>query len=90
MHRDGKTRVLLANLTAVCQRVKVENLGGRVRVRHLDETTAEQAMISPAHYRAQGGDLLQTDRGELELDLLPYAVVRIDARGGVCRAGYPC
>lgn len=76
--RDERTRVLLANLSDNSHRVKVENLGERVRVLSLDETSVERAMSSRERHRAQPGDLLQTDRGVLELDLLPYAVVRID------------
>lgn len=76
--KDDRTRVLLANLSASRQRVKVENLSERVRVLSLDEMNAESAMSSPESHRAQPGDLLQTDRGVLELDLLPYAVVRVD------------
>jgi hypothetical protein len=78
LQRDGRMRVLLAILTDERQRVRVENMGERTRVRRLDETTAEQAMTSPAHYDARSGDILQAERSALELDLLPYADVRMD------------
>jgi len=76
--KDGRRRVVLANLTLQPQRVMVQNLSERVRVRHLNETNAEEAMVSPEAFRSQAGELLQTSAGTLDLDLLPYAVARID------------
>jgi hypothetical protein len=71
--------VLLANLSPEPQHVIVSNLSQRVRVRHLDETNAEEAMRSPEDYRSQAGELQETTSGALELSLLPYAVARIDS-----------
>jgi hypothetical protein len=48
-------------------------------VHHLDETNAEAAMTSPKEFRARPGQRVETKAGVLELDLLPYAVARIDA-----------
>jgi hypothetical protein len=78
LHRDGKTRVLLANLSPEPQRVSVHNLSQRVRVCHLDETNAEKAMCSPEDFRTGEGETAQTQQAVLELNLLPYAVARID------------
>ena len=82
LRKNGKTRTLLANLTPDSQQVRVENLTGTVRVRHLNETNAQAAMESPEVFRAEAGDLLQTTSGILELDLLPHAIAQID--GGSC------
>lgn len=79
LHKDGKTRVILANLSPNPQQVSVQNLSQSVRVSYLDETNAEAAMISPEAFRAAEGKLTRTNQGALELSLLPYAVVRIDA-----------
>ena len=79
LRRDGKTRVLLANLSPEPQHVIVSNLSQRVRVRHLDETNAEEAMRSPEDFRSQAGELHETSSGALELTLLPHAVARIDS-----------
>jgi hypothetical protein len=79
LRKDGKTRVLLANLSPELQHVILNNLGQRVRVRHLDETNAEEARRSPEDYRSQAGELQETTSGALELSLLPYAVARIDS-----------
>jgi hypothetical protein len=77
--KDGRRRVIVANLTPEPQRVMVGNLNERVRVRHLNEMNAEEAMSSPEVFRSQSGDTLQTAAGNLSLNLLPYAVARIDS-----------
>jgi hypothetical protein len=35
-------------------------------------------MQAPEEFRAEQGDLQQTSDGTLQLNLLPYAIVRID------------
>ena len=82
LRKNGKTRTLLANLTPDSQQVKVKNLTGTVRVRHLNKTNAQAVMTSPEVFRVETGKLLQTTNGILELNLLPYAVAQID--GGSC------
>jgi hypothetical protein len=59
--------------------VTVNNLSERVVVRHLNETNAERALHSPENYRAEAGETLETRDGKLVLNLLPYAVARIDS-----------
>jgi len=78
LRKDGSVRVILANMTSKPQQVTVQNLSQRVRVRYLDETNAEEAMVFPEKFRTREGGTLQTDGGALELSLLPYAVVRLD------------
>ena len=78
LRKNGKTRTLLANLTPDSQQVRVENLAGAVRVRHLNESNAQTAMASPETFRAGTGELVQATNGTLEIDLLPYAVAQID------------
>jgi hypothetical protein len=48
------------------------------RLRFLDETNAEWAMRSPEEYRSADQSIRVPDQGRLALDLLPYAVARID------------
>jgi hypothetical protein len=78
LRKGDKTRVLLANLGAEPQRVRVGDLSGRVWVRLLDEGNAEDAMRSPEAFRAEKGELVRTVGGVLELELLPYGIARID------------
>jgi hypothetical protein len=47
-------------------------------VRLLDETSAEEAMGAPEEFRARLGQVQKARSRALELDLLPYAVARID------------
>ena len=79
LRKNGKTRTLLANLTPDSQQVRVQDLAETVRVRHLDETNAHDAMASPETFRAERGELVQTTNGTLELNLFPYAVAQIDS-----------
>ncbi len=79
VRKEGRTCVLLANLTAQPQQVRVGNLHTALRVRALDETNAEEAMRAPEAFRAEQGTLLQANGGVLELTLRPYAVARIES-----------
>jgi hypothetical protein len=72
-------RVLLSNLTADSQRVQLHNLPDQLWIKFLDETNVERAMLAPEAFRAEPGRALDCGDGQLELDLLPYAVVRIDS-----------
>jgi hypothetical protein len=77
----GRTRVLLANISPGVQRVRVEGLPSTVRLRLLDETNAGEAMRDPQRFRAAADEPRTTQAGALELELLPYALARIDAEG---------
>lgn len=78
LRKDGRMRLLVANVSPQPQQVSVRNLGQQVRVHWLDETNAEAAMQSPEEFRVGQGEIRQTARGVLELSLLPYAIARID------------
>jgi hypothetical protein len=78
LRKDRATRVMLANLGPVRRSVRVRHGGRQVRVRMLDETNAEAAMLDPESFRAQAGELVSALEGQMELELLPYAVARID------------
>ena len=78
LRKNGEMRTLLANLTPEPQRIKVQNLAGAVRVRHLNETNAQTAMASPEVFRQETGEFVQTTNGTFELNLLPYAIAQID------------
>ena len=79
MHKDGKTRVIIANLSAEPQQITVQNLSEQVWILSLDETNAEKAMLSPEVYRCAQDEKQQTsNNGLLTLNLLPYAIIRLD------------
>ena len=80
LQKADKTRVILANLSPEPQYVRMlhPELTKYVRVKHLNEINVEQAMRSPESFRKDQGLLLQTSGNQIELCLLPYALVRID------------
>ena len=79
LRKDGKPRILLANFDPPIHSESVwGNLPENVRVRRLDETNVQAAMTSPETFRAETGELTQTVDGVVELNLLPYAIARID------------
>jgi hypothetical protein len=73
---DGQ-RILLANLTNEPRRCSVGRLSGQVRVRTLDDSSVVTACHDPARFRAQSRQR-QTRDGALELELGPYAYVRVN------------
>jgi hypothetical protein len=79
LHKDGRTRLIIANLSAGLQQVTVNNLPLQVKVRLLDEINVAAAMQLPEEFRRQAGDVRHSTAGKLQLQLPPYAVVRIDA-----------
>ena len=80
IQKDGKIRMLIANLGSDTETIQIENLPARgtFQVKHLDETNTEFAMTSPEQFRREPGAMPQSSGSELELKLLPYAVARID------------
>ena len=73
-----RTRILLANLTPERQRVPVDGLTGEWLARRIDEHTARRALSEPERFRAEAGTRRTVRNGRLEIDLLPYAVARLD------------
>ena len=81
IQKEGRTRILLANLESTPQDVRLvyPGLGAKVRVRQLDETNVEETMRSPESFRSIKGRIAETEDKALQLSLLPYASVRIDS-----------
>jgi hypothetical protein len=52
--------------------------GRTARTRALDETCAEAAMRNPGEFRANPGEENRLSGGRLRIELLPYALVRVD------------
>ena len=77
--RSGeRTRILVANLRPEPQQIALDLSEKRVYVRLLDETNAERAMREPEEFRDGAGKSIICQEGRVLLDLLPYAVARID------------
>jgi hypothetical protein len=80
LRKDGVTRILLANMTNVPQRVRAQIPGETALLRVLDERNAETAMRDPEGFRAEAGTPLQSTNGHVELTLRPYAIARVDVQ----------
>ena len=80
VERGSTLHLLLANLTGVSQQVAIGPLdAGNVSVRILNAQTAHQAMFEPESFR-QNWKQMEIQKGELSLDMAPYATVRIDVK----------
>jgi hypothetical protein len=78
LRKGAATRVILASLIAAPQRVHFQHGGHAVFIRILDERNAEAAIREPESFRAQASQRLDTPDGSITLELLPYAIARID------------
>ncbi len=81
LRRGPRRRLLVAGFSIDPQRVRMAGIGERVTVRVLDERSAERAMREPEEYRREPGLRCEAPGGELEIQLPPYGVVRIDWQG---------
>ena len=79
IRQAGQTRVIVANLSAKSRQVNLKNLDSQVWVRYLDESNVVEAMQSLEDFRTQAGEVFSITGGRLTLELLPYAVARIDS-----------
>ncbi len=83
LQRDGRVRVMLANLGPQPRQVRVRcpSLGPQVRLRYLDETNALEAMHAPERFRAEAWQPASVAAGELVVGLRPFAYCCIDSAG---------
>jgi hypothetical protein len=78
LHKDNRERLLLANLTATPQSVRIDNLTGTFSLHCLDEDSAVRAMQSPEEFCAEAGETITPGSNSLSIVLRPYALARID------------
>jgi D-apionolactonase len=71
-------RVLIGNLLAEEQEVKIKTGLCRARIRYLDERNAEEAMRSPESFQEAPGEQVESDAGKIGLKLLPFALASVD------------
>ena len=78
LEKNGRYRLLVANLTAERQTVQVawDKLGNAPRLMRLDEHSIERAVVDPEGYRSAEAEILAG--GKLRLELPPFAVWRLD------------
>lgn len=77
LRNNGSTCVLIANFSAHQQKVQLIGLSGTVRLRMLDEFTAQEAMTMPEIYRSRKGQLLTAVENVCNVELAPFAVANI-------------
>jgi hypothetical protein len=84
LRKAGRTRILVANLRPVAETIQlaVPMPGSGVSVRFLDERNAVEAMTNPQLFRSDPGARMSVDCGIINLELLPYGLIRIDSEGG--------
>jgi hypothetical protein len=82
LRQDQRLRLLLANHTPEPQGVALPDLGRPARVCILDETNAEAAMLTPEGFRQAPGKALRPKAGACQVELLSYAVMRVDCEPG--------
>jgi hypothetical protein len=82
LERSGSKRILLADLGRERRRVVVHGIGttATARIRSLDERTARTAMTDPERWRGAAMQRIGGNASELTLELLPFALVRIDTQ----------
>ena len=89
IRKNEKTRLVLVNFTSQRRQITIHNswvewakpyrnLSAKIRVRHLDETNAEVVMLSPEKFRVHEGEPMETSGTSVKLEILPYAIVRLD------------
>ena len=74
VRKDGRRHLLVANLTPRRHQCVVEGLSSGISTRTLDEASFLRAGDDPLAFRSE-----RDDAESAELELAPYAVVRIDA-----------
>lgn len=78
LQHAGRTRLVIANLSAQPQQLHVKLAADQVWVRLLDETTVIEAMCTPQLFRSRRGSQLIVIHGVLDFALRPYAIACID------------
>jgi len=80
LEKDEARRILLSNLGGESQNVRLAcgESDRRFLVKVLDEHSAEWAMSSPEAFRATPGKLIEVRGQFVEIEIPPFAVVRLD------------
>lgn len=76
--QNGRKRMLVANLTPHSQAVTIKGLRGDLRAVSYDESSILHAITSPEVFRAEAGISISNREEKLQLNLSPYAILRID------------
>ncbi len=75
---EGSLRIMVANYTPETQRVTIKGPAGNFTLKKLDEMTLEESTTSADMSRNEPATWIKTDNSSMEIELLPYAYVRLD------------
>jgi hypothetical protein len=78
LRRNGNVRLLVANHMQAVRTLTITGVSGAWMLKTLDEHTAHFSMTDPESYRAALGKPVTASADGLTLELLPYAVARLD------------
>jgi hypothetical protein len=78
LRSNGSACVLIANFSARQQMVQLIGLRGNLKLRTLDEFSAEEAMTMPEGYRSRPRHLLTAIENIYSIELAPFAVANIN------------
>lgn len=76
--QEKTTRMMLGNMTDEPQKVVVEVPAPRAELKMLDETNVLEAIETCETFRDKKGQIIEVTNGKIDLELLPFAVARLD------------
>ena len=77
IRQQGRVALWIANLTPEALETRITGLPGTWRARFLDDTNVLEAMTAPDRWRSNAGQRQVAVADEIQLELLPFAVVRL-------------
>jgi D-apionolactonase len=78
LSRGNRLTILVVNLEERAGRIRLQFNGSIKGLRRLNEKNAMQAIRTPEVYRALPFESIETQNGILEMELMPFELVRID------------
>jgi len=79
LRQDSRLTILAASFSPERQNARLEGVPPRLRIRRLNEENAVRAMTDPEAYRAAPRQHLESADGVLEIEFLPFEIIRLDA-----------
>jgi hypothetical protein len=78
LQKQGKRRILLANMTSESQTLIIDNAGAAKTMKALDITNVADAIQCPGNFRQRPGVRVRPKNGTLIVKINPYALTWID------------
>jgi hypothetical protein len=81
LNSKNERRIIVANLVAESQEIKIKTGTCQARIRYLDETNVHAAMHEPETFREAEGTICESRSSKIALQLKHYALARVDVVG---------